>query len=651
MSKFEKKFTLQQNEYLSSIIGEMEVSDGVTAIVASVGSGKTTDFVNKPDVMIAVPLIAIKQSEIDKGANNIFTWQAAVLKVQASNKLELRNKTLVVDEAHGLYMDFNYKPGAIRDLIGIFQYFKSVVIMTGTASPEYFNSFPITRAYSVYKPQRADKILSTYLYDKNGKAALESFIHSRIGQRKAIALVNNKSDCNQFVERYGDRALIVNADEKMNDDVLELYASRLMGDKWDIIFGTNSIREGLSIEDKLDEVDIFIFGHTDPDVIEQFTNRFRNVSGVKHVHYFVSKSEVREIADFDIEAFTDNVSRFGSLLNDFYKSEANDDNYREYLRSAYNSETKGSHLRYDKESDSFEVDLISIDGMYYEHRKKQILSDPVLFESKMMDYDFSINPTRVISGDSQIAQDLKDGKRVIKDKQQSDRKERLSTITESFSSGVFEYTGDEEYDYVVDSIRKLLKKGLHQDQIAHVIDGVIEDKEYIRKRVWPDFNYVDLQSNIRNQILYYIAKECPDDELHMMDTGILANMAIGTTLKEFFMNDEVEMKKNKEWRSLVEWRGGQLVPKDGCEVKIINRYITLGKRKDKRVSASTDPVLKAYLNYKGKDRYQVYPVKYTNLSGLEIEKIEPSNVVEFAAKTEATISVLQERLLALRAVA
>jgi hypothetical protein len=59
--------------------------------------------------------------------------QAIVLKVMATeDKKEYSNKTLVVDEAHGLYMDYNYKPAAIRNLINIFQYFKSVVIMSGT---------------------------------------------------------------------------------------------------------------------------------------------------------------------------------------------------------------------------------------------------------------------------------------------------------------------------------------------------------------------------------------------------------------------------------------------------------------------------------------------------------------------------------------
>lgn len=222
-------------------------------------------------------------------------------------------------------------------------------------------------------------------------------------------LINDKAVCNQLAERYGDDALVVNADEKANDEVLELYRTRKMGNQWSVIFGTNSIREGLSIEDIQDEVDVFIFGHTDPDVIEQFSNRFRNVGYVKHVHYFIPNTEVREIADFDISGFTASAQRFADVINTFYNSDDNSEQYKEYLRSAYHEEVKGSHLKYDKELDSFIVNSISIDAEYYSHREKQAVLDPVLFAERMMGYDFNVNPRMLVSGDSGIAEVLKEG--------------------------------------------------------------------------------------------------------------------------------------------------------------------------------------------------------------------------------------------------
>jgi hypothetical protein len=104
----------------------------------------------------------------------------------------------------------------------------------------------------------------------------------------------------------------------------------------------------------------------------------------------------------------------------------------------------------------------------------------------------------------------------------------LKTITESFSSGEFHYHGDEEYDYVVETINKLITKGLTKEQIGLVVDGVCEDKNFIR-RIWSDYNYVDIDGSIRNQILRYIAVECPNDELDPVDLYITANLAMNHT--------------------------------------------------------------------------------------------------------------------------
>lgn len=645
MKKFDKSFTLSSTERLNKVEKHLDFKSGVTLLAASVGVGKTTYFVNKPNVYITAPLISIKQSEIDKGATNIFTWQAMVAKVKA-DPMKYALCTLVVDESHGLYMDFNYKPGAIRELIEIFKYFKSVVVMSGTIDPNFITSFPIDRSYSIYKPQQATKLIDTYVYTKNGLAALEAFIQARRGKRKTLVLLNEKELCDQLASRYGERALVVNADEKANEDVLELYASRLMGNKWDIIFGTNSIREGLSIEDKVDEVDVIIYGHTDPDVIEQFSNRFREVSDLKHVHYFIPNSPVKEIADFDVVSFTEGVSSFCDTLNAFYNSESHDDHFRDYLRTTYHDEAKGSYIRFNKESNSFHVDLVAVDAKYYHARKQQIQNDPVLFEDKMMNLDFCTNPVRYVDGDQKMAEIIKEGKKASKERRAVERYERIQSIKDSFKTNVFEHTGDEEYDYVVDSINKLIKKGLKEEQIALVVDGVSTDKDFINK-IWSDYHYVDIDGGVRNQLLYYIATECPNDELTPVDTYIMANMVLTQTLKEFFCGNESAMRSNGEWSKLVEWKGGRLQVKTNCEVRVINKHITLGDRIQRRINNDSSQMIKALMQIRKTDRYNAYPVKYTNLTGFSIDVPEVTEPEK--EKAQENISVLKARFAALRA--
>ncbi|MCW1834811.1 hypothetical protein OLZ33_22920, partial [Pantoea ananatis] len=182
--------------------------------------------------------------------------------------------------------------------------------------------------------------------------------------------------------------------------------------------------------------------------------------------------------------------------------------------------------------------------------------------------------------------------------------------------------------------------------IKLVVDGVIEDKNFIR-RVWSDFNYIELDTNIRNQILRYIAVECPDDELNPFDTYLLANLALTHTLKEFFRDDEKEMRKNKEWGKLVEWRGGRLEVKGKCEVRVINKYITLGERKRVRVNKDTPVMLKGLLEIRKVDTYSSYSVKFTNLTGFTIEQIQQTE--EFNKKADVRVNEIRSRFIALTA--
>lgn len=64
---YTKQFTLKSDEFISDFIKEFDFNGGIIGLNSSVGTGKTTGFINMPNVDITVPFIAIKQSEIDKG--------------------------------------------------------------------------------------------------------------------------------------------------------------------------------------------------------------------------------------------------------------------------------------------------------------------------------------------------------------------------------------------------------------------------------------------------------------------------------------------------------------------------------------------------------------------------------------------------------
>ncbi|EAB6494168.1 hypothetical protein CCO57_22085 [Salmonella enterica subsp. indica serovar Marseille] len=294
-----KEFQLTPNQYITDIADQMDLKDGVNLVIADVGIGKSFYFSKLTNTAFSAPLVSIVSS-ID--GTDVLTWNALVGRFHAtSDKSVFKKETLVIDECHGFFTDYSYKASVIRDLVAIFPFFKSVILMSGTIKQEYINSVAIDRVYRVRKPSQATKEVYRYNYSSNGKAVLEGLILRNKGKRKAIALVNDIKLCKRIAQSYGVKALVVSSEVKETKEVQEFFASKRM-DEYDLIIGTDSIREGLSIEDKLDEVDIFIYGHTDPDGIEQFTNRFRNVSRTKTLHYITPVRDSNALKDFDIES-------------------------------------------------------------------------------------------------------------------------------------------------------------------------------------------------------------------------------------------------------------------------------------------------------------------------------------------------------------
>ena len=645
---YKNEWYLEPEERINEeMLGQMDLDSGVTLLIADVGTGKSYSLAKRTNNLFGAPLLSIVGSV--EGIR-VLTWNAIVSMVQSTiDKSVFKDMTITIDEAHGIYTDFSYKSKVIRELIDSFKYFKSVIIMSGTTKSEYFNSFNIDRVYRVHKQQEAMKEIKTYYYDRNGKAVLESMILANKGKRRSIALVNDIKLCKRIAKKYGDKALVVSSEVKEEENVKSFFESKLMTNSdhdYELIIGTDSIREGLSIEDKEERVDIFIYGDTDPDGIEQFCNRFRNVSVLKTVHYIVPVRDSRTLPDFDIATYTADAQMFAESVTERYRSFTNDV-FRDNFKAQYSQDVKGSHLRYDRESDGFIVDMLSIDAAYADHRFHQTVYDRGMFEYRMMDYDFNVQPPVLLSGDNDVAESIRADMAIIKREQAEERDEVLSSLVDSYRSGTFTYAGKhEEYDAIRESIDKLLKAGLKPEQIEQVVHGVIGDKSFI-SRVWSDYSYVDEHSNIRNKVLMYIAKECPDDSLSFIDMTIISNLIIGHVLKELFDGDKARMKKNKLWSQVIQYERGDLVVKAGQEAKIINRYITLDKRVQKRVGSSTPDFLKAVCQMRKIDRYSTYPVKYTTLSGIEIDKEAVEKEAE--RKFVGDVAALRTRFMALHA--
>lgn len=614
--EIKQSWTLKQSQYISDIAHEMDLSSGVNLIIADVGTGKSHYFSKQTKTFFIAPLISIVSS-ID--GLDVSTWNSKVSEVLANpNKEAYKDTVLVIDECHGLYTDYGYKSSVINDLIRIIPLFKSVVLMSGTIDHKNLQSIAVDRIYRVMKPQLAEKNITKYVTESRyTKELLQRKILETKGKRKAIALVNDIDLCNTIAKAYGDKALVVSSKVKNEEHIQNFFDSKMMTTDehdYDLIIGTDSIREGLSIEDELESVDVFIYGHRDPDAIEQFTNRFRNVEYSKNVHVIVPESNTYEMEDFNHTSYCLDARTLCSALQSVYDTSTNED-FKESLLTQYRQDMKGSNVFFNKTTKAFEVSLIGIDYAASQHRERQCMYDNVRFEMRMSEYDFRVQQVQNVDGDEERREAMKEKLRESKAVAKAEREELLKDLIQDYTTGDYRHTGKEDYDGVKESVDKLIRVGLTHEQIPYVIQNVIQNKNFIKDRVWPDFNYVETDSSIRNFILEFIAIECPEDYLERIDLVVLSNLVVKKVLKEFFNNDKNLMCRNELWSKLVRVSGYDIMVRDKKYRDVLNRYITLDKPKKVRPTAEQ----RRNCFWMREVEY-ISPVKFTNLSGLDIEK-------------------------------
>lgn len=621
MKQYNEIYDLDSNEYLSDIIDNFDLSSGVVLIHGDVGIGKSVVASEYPNSLFAAPLVSIVESF---EGSNAKTWNSIISTVRNNPERETAYKktTLWLDECHGMYSDYDYKGLVIEDMIKIFKYFKCVVLMSGTIELDYITSVNIDRAYRVRKPSEATKFITPYVYEKEGKAFLEQRILANKGTgKKAIALVNDIELCKRIAKQYGDKALFVCADNKHDETVKNFYRTGVMTD-YELVIGTDSIREGLSIKDKLQEVDVFVYGHRDPDAIEQFANRFRNVSDVKNVYYIVNKMKDIEAVDFDKDLVLSMSTKFQAVLTEMYKNDIDSLNSNKKLINQYYSEIKGGNCKFDKVTETFNILHTAIDCDYYKHRLEQTKNDWFTFESRVVNLGFIFNQIIDVNGLETQGNEMREEMKVSKREAKEERVEMLESLKEACVSGVHKYE-NEEYDGLFESINKLRKAGLKESQVNDVIDGYINDSKFIAK-CWYELEYIQTNDDIRSLVLNHIATKCPDDTLSRLDLMIIANDVARKVLADLFCGDVSLMASNKEWKNhIIVKKGLQGLSNDTVEVKersyreIINRYITLDKPKRVHVH---QPFVKRYgFGNEGTKEY-IHAVKYTNLIGFKIEK-------------------------------
>ncbi|MFQ2622652.1 hypothetical protein ACK3YV_07430 [Aeromonas caviae] len=580
---YDEVIVLKQNEYISDIAHKIDFSTGKILVVADVGTGKSVFFSNENNVKFIAPLTAIKESIIEgnesvlSGASNISTWNA-IDSLGDMNEQDKANVTLVVDECHGLVMD-GYKQNVINRVYSQLDEFKSVVFMSGTVDPSYFSNVEFDRVYRIIKPSLAKKTVHT-TYTKNIKASVVD--HLRVSPNKAIVLLDNKAALKAIaskLEQANKKCLIITSDNKTEKHIQNFFKSGMM-DQYDVILGTSCIVEGLSIEDNLDCADVVIGGHITPERMEQFTNRFRKVSKEKNVHYFINYSEREDVPEFKVEDVVADCIMQTGYLNTIYNSFTSEvkkiDLVKRYRRDA---STDSVYFH----NDQFHVSYTGVDLLAAENRQQQYRSSFTLFEEKLKDYGFDVKMPKSIDGDSELEGDIKAEVDAVNKVEGDKRKSTLDDVISDIKEGVFnESHEDELYAITIESINKLSKRGLDDNDIEKLVELYKEDEEIFRKAHTDAENHTAVESFpkfIKSNLVVDSNNMATSDEVKRV-----AELVVSQVLTEYFNGDVSLMVRSRSWKSDVELgSNGGVVIKTNRASRVLSRYITLGKSTKIRV--------------------------------------------------------------------
>ncbi|MEX2941375.1 DEAD/DEAH box helicase family protein [Serratia fonticola] len=616
LPKYDTDFTLKPTQYLSDVIEQVEFKDGFNLLIADVGTGKNHYFSKLKRTKLVVPLCSIVEQSGSNNKledNNVATWNQIITMMKKPE--ECKQWDLVIDEAHGMISDYGYKSKTISVLIEACSMFRRVILMSGTVRPEYFNGFDFETIHRVRKPSTEKKQIQTYICKSKEESLLNDL---RETKNKAIVLMNDKDLGKTIGERSRKNYMLVNADLKNEPEVLNLYRTGVMGD-YDCIIGTNSIVEGLSIHDNHDEIDVFIWGDTDPDRIEQVTNRFRNIKNVRNVRYYVDSKPC-------LGKIEDNVKLRIELAQNL--AEAN----TKYLSVLFTDEARNSHIRqYRDESlqaavyyddGEFRVNYSTIDYDSQLIRQHNAFNDYGIFSNRLIEYGYDVFypiwRNEQTAEKEQIEKDVKE----VKAKREQQRYADLMQLAYDFESDCLASDYSLEYDAIKDVVLNMLDGGLKKQDVGSVIGGIIKQNDYIQK-VWTDIKHVDTGKSIREFVSKEVKKSLvhkkEKDYLLSQDAVRIAKLVTEKVLEEFYQGDLDAMLANENWASDI-----QKVPNGGNNsFNIIDDPLGTFEVKGKRASA----IINRYICLGGSvkrqcegERNRAFEVLHYSLTGLEFDR-------------------------------
>jgi hypothetical protein len=313
-----KPFQIVQSTWdVIKCVDYLQVSDYGSArnvlMCADMGTGKNfcRKYSREPYRLLA-PLKSIvgqqgSGNQVKVDATTTYDQSLALLNLIEMGELRVQDEILIIDEAHNLLLA-DYRVVALNNVLKLLKYdWKQIIFQSATVGSDDFDS--IIQFDEKIRAISNRKINLNYVRHHVPKLADQFEAAVRyivLNPVKTIVLYNNKAKIEELAASLRELEMVVEiVDADRIKDTSSVAYQLAINDDFqmdhiDVLIGTTSLVEGISIQDDITHANAIVIGDTDvpPEHIKQLCGRFRKASTVNCLHLGANSLENR-IADPD----------------------------------------------------------------------------------------------------------------------------------------------------------------------------------------------------------------------------------------------------------------------------------------------------------------------------------------------------------------
>ena len=411
-------------------------TDKKVLVCADMGTGKNYCWTNSTvKHRLLAPLLSIvgqqgSSNNVNTDTTTTYDASKQLLGLIVDEHIEPENEILVVDEAHNFLLS-KYRTPALSSVELLLSYnWKQIIFQSATVHSNDFDGLiEFDKKIRIHKNNKP--ILN---YQRANKAKLSECFEEVIkfcamNPYKTILLHNDKNklvELQGVLEEHELKVEIVNADLTKQDGTVAKSMSKdvqfKMGDI-DILIGTTSLVEGISIQDEIEIANAIVIGDEFPEFIKQLCGRIRKAKTINCLHLAANN---RNNIILDIDLWLEEQRRNERIM---YSHCAE-------LKSYYNLYNKNDHFAHLKIT-GFDLEE---NGIYFNSDIGEYIKSPLsrLFQS-------------ATAKKKQFYSDLAYSEKVIKS---------LGFTIQQF----IKYEADEEIQSVIKAVSKTKRLGLKEQR-------------------------------------------------------------------------------------------------------------------------------------------------------------------------------------------